>query len=94
MNIFEARKLQKSLYKQALVVSFKTMRLSVVNGKLYYHNVIKLNNGRSCKMPSNFISAMNAVVSLNDLQLYIEYNDETIYNSGPGMYLLQVIEID
>ena len=93
MNIYHARRLQQLLYKQA-EVEFKTMRVSVSNGELFYWNLVKLSARNGYVLQKSFLKSISESIDLKDLITEIQYHENTIYNSGDGLYLLQLIKID
>jgi len=93
MNIFEARKLQKSLYKHSFV-DYKRMRTRIIKDKLYYTVIHHVNNFRTIVLSKDLVERLsdNILSGVETNVQYIEKSD--IYSYPEGMYVMEIIPID
>lgn len=93
MNIYEARKLQKELYKRA-EVNHKYMLSVIMDGELCYHNVAMISDGVYRTIDRDFSETISENMKTDDLVTLIFYNPGSYRNWPPGMYLAEIIKID
>ena len=93
MNIYEARKLQKQLYKRSNT-PHKSMLCSMVDGELCYHVISGLSNSNTRTITVDFINAILSSVENEDVAVIIFYLTGYYRNWPPGMYLGEIIMID
>ena len=93
MNIYDARKLQKQLYKRS-TVPHKGMMCSMFDGELCYHVISGVSDSNNRTINMDFINAIIPSVETVDMRVVIFYNDGSWRGSPPGMYLAEIIKID
>ena len=93
MNIYDARKLQKQLYKRSNT-PHKAMLCSMVGGELCYHVISSISDSNTRTINVGFINAIYSSVENDDVTVLIFYNAGYYRNWPPGMYLGEIIKID
>ena len=94
MNIYDARKLQKRLYKRVKSPN-RYMICTIENGDLYYHNVFRISNMPFRIIDDDFIKTLLESNNINDVKVVVFVKDENnIQGWPPGMYLAEIIKID
>ena len=94
MNIYDARKLQKELYKRAKTDA-KLMTCSIIDGALHYHNIARISTHNYRIIDKEFITAISQSVELEDVRIFIFYKDKYNPQNWPeGMYISELIKID
>ena len=93
MNIYEARKLQKILYKHSSV-DYKRLFTRIIDGKLCYDVIHHLCSYRGTFLKRNVIDRIstNEHTGVETIIYYTKENN--IFDSPEGMYLLERIHID
>lgn len=93
MNIYDARELQKKLYKRANT-PHKYMMCRTEDNILSYHLIIALSDSNFRTIDAGFIEALSHSVDVVDVEKIIFYHDGSRYNWPRGMYLAEIIKID
>ena len=93
MNIYEARKLQKQLYKRSNT-PHKGMLCGMVDGELCYHVISGLSDSTARTINVDFINAITPSVENEDVSVVIFYHDGCWRGMPDGMYLGEIIKID
>lgn len=93
MNIYDARKLQKDLYKRS-DTPHKAMLCSMVDGELCYHVISGISPSNNRTIDVDFINAISSSVENEDVRVIIFYTGGYWRGSQPGMYLAEIIKID
>jgi len=93
MNIYDARKLQKQLYKRANT-PHKAMLCSMVDGELCYHVISGISDSNTRTINMDFINAISPSVENEDVRVIIFYLGGYWRGCQPGMYLAEIIKID
>lgn len=93
MNIYDARKLQKNLYKRANT-PHKGMLCSMINGELYYHVISGISGSNTRTIDLKFINALLPSIENEDVHVVIFYHDGRWRGMPDGMYLGEIIKID
>lgn len=93
MNIYEARKLQKQLYKRSNT-PHKGMLCGMVDGELCYHVIFGLSDSNTRTIDQEFINAISSSVENEDVSVVIFYHNGCWRGMPDGMYLGEIIKID
>ena len=93
MNIYDARKLQKALYKRSNT-PYKYMMCRSEDDILSYHLIIALSDSNFRTIDARFIEALSHSVDVVDVEKIIFYHNGNRYGWPKGMYLAEIIKID
>ncbi len=94
MNIYEARELQKKLFKRGQTLH-KYMMCSVLGSVLCYHVVTRISNKDYRILSIELLDSLRQSTEIKDVRTIIFYAGERFHRGyPPGMYLSEIIKID
>lgn len=93
MNIYDARKLQKQLYKRSNT-PYKHLRTTIEDGEVSYDVITAISDSNFRTIDIKLINALSPSIENEDVFVVMFYHDGYWVGWPTGMYLAEIIKID